>query len=182
MADKDFPLISDYGFLSDCHSVALVGRDASVEWACFHRFDQRSVFARMLDRERGGFFRIAPAGDYTTTRRYLPETNVLETTFVTSTGTATVTDCLPVQEGLTGRVGHHELDGLLLRTVQGTSGTVDLLLEFYPRFEYGLTTPTSNWPSRTCWWSPAARTPCYCRAPWRRWSWTTMAAAPHARP
>ena len=116
--DSDFPPISDYAFLSDCHSVALVGRDASVEWACFHRFDQRSVFARILDRERGGYFRISPVGDYTTTRHYLPDTNVLETRFETTAGTVTVTDCLPVREDAThpGRVERRLADGLLLRT------------------------------------------------------------------
>lgn len=143
MTETGFPPISDYAFLSDCHSVALVGRDASVEWACFHRFDQRSVFARILDRERGGYFRIAPVAEYTTTRRYLPDTNVLETRFETATGAVTVTDCLPVREDLTrpGRVERRPPDGLLLRTVRGEKGTVELLLEFAPRFEYGLTTP-----------------------------------------
>ncbi|MEU3463569.1 glycoside hydrolase family 15 protein [Streptomyces sp. NPDC006733] len=143
MTDSGFPPISDYAFLSDCHSTALVSRDASVEWACFHRFDGRSVFARILDRDRGGHFRIAPVGEYTVTRRYLPDTNVLETAFATATGIVTVTDCLPVRADpdRPGRVARRPPDGLLLRTVHGVSGTVELALEFVPRFEYGLTTP-----------------------------------------
>ncbi|WP_214317864.1 glycoside hydrolase family 15 protein [Nonomuraea sediminis] len=88
MAGDGYPAISDYAFLSDCHSLALVGRDASVEWACFHRFDSSPVFARILDRDRGGYFRIAPSGDHRVTRRYLPHTNVLETRFETATGAA----------------------------------------------------------------------------------------------
>ncbi|MFE5585539.1 glycoside hydrolase family 15 protein [Kitasatospora sp. NPDC056531] len=143
MGETRYPPISDYAFLSDCHSVALVSRDASVEWACFHRFDGRSVFARILDRDRGGYFRIAPVADFTTTRRYLPDTNVLETRFETATGAVTVTDCLPVREDLT-RPGHPERrppGNLLLRRVRGEAGTVELGLEFAPRLEYGMTTP-----------------------------------------
>jgi GH15 family glucan-1,4-alpha-glucosidase len=62
MDDARFPAIGDYAFLSDCRSCALVGRDAAVEWACFGRFDARPVFARLLDRDMGGWFRIAPEG------------------------------------------------------------------------------------------------------------------------
>jgi GH15 family glucan-1,4-alpha-glucosidase len=138
-----FPDIGDYAFISDCHSLALITSDASVEWACFHRFDSRPVFGRILDRTIGGYFRIAPSGESTSTRRYLPGTNVLETRFETPTGVATVTDCLPV--------GAHPLHAaatehlvakhLLLRVVRGVEGRVDLSLEMHPRFEYGLTTP-----------------------------------------
>jgi GH15 family glucan-1,4-alpha-glucosidase len=143
MAETNYPPISDYAFLSDCHSVALVGRDASVEWACFHRFDGRSVFARILDRDRGGYFRIAPIEPFTTTRRYLPDTNVLETRFETASGAVTVTDCFPVREDLTrpGRPERRGPHGVLLRTVRGEAGTVTLSLHFAPKFEYGLTTP-----------------------------------------
>ena len=66
-----YPPISDYALLSDCHSGALVSRDGSIDWCAFHRFEARPVFARLLDWERGGFFRIAPADDYEATRRYL---------------------------------------------------------------------------------------------------------------
>ncbi|WP_405922381.1 glycoside hydrolase family 15 protein [Streptomyces sp. NBC_00122] len=143
MAQTDYPPIADYAFLSDCHSVALVSRDASVEWACFHRFDGRSVFARILDRGRGGYFRIAPVAQFTTTRRYLPDTNVLETRFDTGAGVVTVTDCLVVRDDLTrpGRVERRPPEGLLLRVVRGESGTVDVELQFAPRFEYGMTVP-----------------------------------------
>ncbi|WP_338674331.1 glycoside hydrolase family 15 protein [Streptomyces sp. SCSIO 30461] len=139
MSAEGFPPISDFAFLSDGHSLALVGRDASVEWACFHRFDGPSVFARILDRERGGHFRIAPTTDaYTSTRRYLPDTNVLETTFRTSGGVVTVTDCLPVHVD-PARPGHpaRKPPGhVLQRHVHGVSGAVGLTLEFFPAFDY----------------------------------------------
>ncbi|MFI6600543.1 glycoside hydrolase family 15 protein [Nonomuraea sp. NPDC050536] len=143
MAGDGYPAISDYAFLSDCHSLALVGRDASVEWACFHRFDSSPVFARILDRDRGGYFRIAPSGDYHVTRRYLPQTNVLETRFETATGVVTVTDCLPVREDLTrpGRPERRSPGHMLLRRVRGEAGVVEMDLEFFPKFEYGMTTP-----------------------------------------
>lgn len=67
-----YPPISDYALLSNCHSAALVSRDGSVDWCCFHRFDARPVFARLLDWRRGGHFRAA--APYQTSRRYLPET------------------------------------------------------------------------------------------------------------
>jgi alpha,alpha-trehalase len=143
MAGPDFPAIGDYAFISDCHSLALIGRDASIEWACFHRYDACPVFARILDRDIGGWFRIAPNGDFTSTRRYVPETNVLETTFRTSGGVVTVTDCLPVgphplhQAATEHLVAKH----LLLRVVRGVGGEVEMRVDFHPRFEYGLTTP-----------------------------------------
>ena len=76
-----YPPINDYALISDCHSAALVSRDGSVDWCCFDRFDARPVFGRLLDWSRGGHFRIAVKGFYSTTRRYLPDTNILETTF-----------------------------------------------------------------------------------------------------
>jgi GH15 family glucan-1,4-alpha-glucosidase len=138
-----FPDIGDYAFISDCHSLALITSDASIEWACFHRFDTRPVFARILDRDVGGWFRIAPTREFTSTRRYLPGTNVLETRFETSTGVVSVTDCLPVGAHPLhpAATEHLVAKHLLLRIVRGIEGRVDLRLELHPRFEYGLTTP-----------------------------------------
>ncbi len=142
-ADRGFPPISDYAFLSDCRSCALVARDASVEWACFHRFDARPIFARILDRDRGGWFRICPAGPFEASRRYLPDTNVLETRFETEGGAVTVVDCLPLHRDpeSPGRTRPCDPRGLLLRVVRGLAGSVELSLDYHPRFEYGLTTP-----------------------------------------
>ena len=82
-----YPPIGDYALISDCHSGALVSRDGSIDWCVFHRFEARPVFARILDWAKAGFFRIAPLDDdYESTRRYLPGTNVLETTFCTPGG------------------------------------------------------------------------------------------------
>ena len=85
-APDRYPPIADYALISDCQSAALVSRDGSIDWCCFERFDARPVFARQLDWDRGGYFRVAPTEAYTVVRRYLPSTNVLETRFTTATG------------------------------------------------------------------------------------------------
>jgi alpha,alpha-trehalase len=137
-----YPPIADYALLSDCHSAALVSRDGSIDWCCFHRFDARPVFSRLLDWSGGGHFRIAPTGPYTVSRRYLPATNVLETRFVTAGGVVTVVDCLAIRRGAAAgdaaqTRSHHQL----LRLVRCEAGRVEVTVEFAPRFDYGLTTP-----------------------------------------
>jgi GH15 family glucan-1,4-alpha-glucosidase len=135
MPESPYPPISDYALLSDCHSAALVSRDGSIDWCVFHRFDARPVFGRVLDWGRGGHFRIAPRGKYVATRRYLPGTNVLETRFEAIGGILTLTDCLPVP--VDGGPPQHQL----LRVARCTSGSVEIAVEFEPRFDYGLTRP-----------------------------------------
>ncbi len=134
--------IGDYAMIGDCHSLALVGRDGSVDWACFPRFDAPSVFARMLDEQRGGHFLVRPVGRaLATSRRYVDGTNVLVTTFTTATGTLEVTDCMPVEpfdpKDPTSVRAHHAI----LRRAQCTDGTVGVRLELRPRFEYALVVP-----------------------------------------
>jgi GH15 family glucan-1,4-alpha-glucosidase len=85
--------IGDYALLSDCRSAALVGRDGSVDWLCFRRFDGPSVFARLLDDD-AGHLSVRPAGEFAATRRYLDQTMALATTFTTATGVAVLTDAL----------------------------------------------------------------------------------------
>ena len=141
---SDFPPIADYAFLSDCHSLALVARDGSIEWAVFHRFDGRPAFARMLDRDLGGYFQVAPSEPGARVeRRYLPGTNVLETTFTTSSGVVTMTDFLPVEANPDEIGGAHRLGSRhqIIRIVRGIRGRVEMAMHFKPRFEYGLTTP-----------------------------------------
>lgn len=110
----------------------------------FHRFDGRPVFARILDRDIGGYFQIAPTEpDPGLERRYLPGTNVLETTFTTSTGVITLTDFLPVEANPDEVGDAHQLGARhqIIRIVRGVSGSVEVAVRFKPRFEYGLTTP-----------------------------------------
>ena len=77
-----YPPIGDYGLIGDCHTAALISREASIEWCCLPRFDSGSTFGRMLDRRRGGHCSITPVvdGDWEYSRRYLEDSLVLETT------------------------------------------------------------------------------------------------------
>src|SRR5918994_1903037 len=89
-----FPPIAEYGFLSDCETCALVAPNGSVEWLCLPRFDSPSVFGAILDRD-AGYFRLGPADvEVPAARRYLPGTNVLETSWGTSGGWIIVRDVL----------------------------------------------------------------------------------------
>jgi GH15 family glucan-1,4-alpha-glucosidase len=88
--------IADYALIGDCHSAALVGRDGSVDWACFPRFDSPAVFCRLLDDERGGAFVLSPKVTERVRRAYLQDTNVLVTTFAGPDGVVELTDCMPV--------------------------------------------------------------------------------------
>src|SRR5437763_13119546 len=92
----EYPAISDYALIGDCRSAALVSGGGSIDWCCLPRFDSPSIFAAILDAERGGRFRIAPADAYTARRRYIPGTAVLETTFEAAEGAAIFPDFLPL--------------------------------------------------------------------------------------
>jgi alpha,alpha-trehalase len=140
-----FPPIADYAFLSDCETTALVAPDGSVEWMCLPRMDSPSVFGAILDRDAGNF-RLGPA-DVTVPagRRYLPGTNVLETTWMTRMGWCVVRDALLVgpwhdveERSHTHRRAptDHDADHVLLRTVKCVQGIVELSLDCEPSFEY----------------------------------------------
>jgi GH15 family glucan-1,4-alpha-glucosidase len=133
--------IGDYAMIGDCHTLALVGRDGSIDWLCFPRFDSPSLFARSLD-EDGGHFRVAPEEEVREVRRsYLPSTNVLQTTFVCAAGVLELTDCMPVRPfdpQTPAAVEHH---ASILRRVRCTSGRVSAVVDLRPRFEYGTVLP-----------------------------------------
>ncbi len=134
--------IADYALLSDCRSAALVSRGGSIDWLCFPRFDGPSVFARILDDD-AGHWSICPAHGtaFETTRRYVDDTMLLETTFTTPRGSVILTDALAVGRNERG----HELGGgavsNLLRRLVGVAGSVELDLVYAPRPEYGLVSP-----------------------------------------
>ena len=90
--------IEDYALVGDCHSGALVGRDGSIDWLCWPRFDSGACFAALLGRSEHGRWKIAPAGRHSATRKYRDDTLILETRFETAKGAATLIDFMPVRD------------------------------------------------------------------------------------
>lgn len=134
--------IASYGFLSDGQTSALVGADGSVDWLCAPRFDGPSVFARILDARRGGSFVLRPAGgDLLPARRYVPGTNVLETTYSGPDGRAVVWDFLSLDMDGPHGPGEIYAHGNLIRLVEGVEGEVELEARVAPRPDYARTDP-----------------------------------------
>jgi alpha,alpha-trehalase len=132
--------IGDHAMLSDRHSSALVDRAGSVEWLTCSRFDSPSVFARLLDPE-AGHWQIQPSGPWTSERRYLDRTLVLETTFTTPNGTLVLTDLLAMGPDNEGHRLGRNVPHLLVRSVSCAAGSVEIDVSYAPRPEYGLIVP-----------------------------------------
>ena len=132
--------IQDYAFLSDSQSAALVGRDGSVDWYCLPRFDSPSVFGRILD-SGSGHWHIRPAGEYRSQWAYIGNSLVIRNVFHTTGGSVSLTDALMFEPGSRGHAIGRTVPHVLLRRVQGLAGEMDMVMEFRPRMEYGLTIP-----------------------------------------
>jgi len=132
--------IADYGLLADCNTAALVARDGSIDWLCLPRYDSPSVFGRILDPD-AGHWSIRPAAGFTSERRYLAGTLVIETTFTTESGSVKLTDALAFVEGQRGHDLGYDARHEVLRGVEGVSGEVELVLELAARTECGLVQP-----------------------------------------
>jgi pentatricopeptide repeat protein len=123
--------IEDHGLIGDLQTAALVTTDGTIDWYCCPRFDSPSVFASLLDGDKGGYFRIAPEDtDYRTKQLYLPGTAVLVTRFIMPSGVGEVIDFMPPQTG--AATDTHDI----VRAVRATRGTVRFRLECQPRFDY----------------------------------------------
>ena len=132
--------IADYGLLADCNGSGLLDREGSVDWLCLPRYDSPAIFARLLD-PAAGHWSIRPAGAFEASRRYLPGTLAIETTFTTGAGTVRLTDALAAADGQRGHELGFDAPHELLRAVDGVEGDVDMVLELAPRPEYGLIRP-----------------------------------------
>jgi GH15 family glucan-1,4-alpha-glucosidase len=132
--------IADYALLSDCHAAALVSREGSVDWLCVPWFDSPSLFGRLLGQS-AGHWSIRPTGEASISRRYLDRTMVVETTFRTTSGVATLTDAMALGSDEDGHDLGAGAPGVLLRLVEAVEGTVEFDLEYTPRPEYGLAIP-----------------------------------------
>jgi GH15 family glucan-1,4-alpha-glucosidase len=127
---RDYLPIADHGVVGDLHTVALVGTDGTIDWYCPERFDAPSLFAAILDKDEGGYYRIGPAeGEYSVKQLYFPETNVLITRFLTAAGVGEVQDFMPIHRDPNAR--RH-----LVRRAFCVRGEMRFRLECYPRFNY----------------------------------------------
>lgn len=121
--------IENYAVVGDLDTIALIGKNGSIDFMCFPHFDSPSVFAAMLDKDKGGFFRISPEHDDIKYKQlYLPETNVLLTRFLGHHGVGEITDFMPVEELYIGKE--------LIRMVSCVRGSLTFKMECQPRFNY----------------------------------------------
>src|SRR5580704_9503805 len=127
--------IEDYALIGDCKSAALVARNGSIDWLCWPRFDSEACFAALLGTRDHGRWLVAPQQQARVTRRYRPDTLILETHFETADGAATLIDFMPF------RAEHSEI----VRLVVGTRGKLKMHIELILRFGYGAVVP---WVSR----------------------------------
>lgn len=132
--------LADYSLIGNSRAAALVSRMGAIEWCCLPEFHSPSVFASLLDRNKGGFFSIAPADGIPGKQRYLPDTNILETSFDLIEGSIRILDCftIPSVEAKKRTLfPEHEI----LRVVEGVAGCVQMKLRYFPRPWYGKLNP-----------------------------------------
>jgi GH15 family glucan-1,4-alpha-glucosidase len=126
------PAIEDYAVIGDTHTAALIGRDASIDWLCLPRFDAGACFAALLGSSDNGRWQIAPAASsWTSRRRYLGNSAVLETEFETDTGVVRVIDFMPPRDSTPD----------IVRIVECVRGRVEMRMELIVRFDYGSIVP-----------------------------------------
>jgi GH15 family glucan-1,4-alpha-glucosidase len=134
-------VIADYALIGDCETAALVSRDGSIDWLCWPRFDSDACFAALLGTPDNGRWRIAPKTEqFRVSRKYRPDTLILETRFETDEGAATLIDFMPLRNRTSD----------IIRLVVGESGHVTMCMELVVRFGYGCIVPwVSRLPDRT---------------------------------
>ncbi|KAL4244526.1 Glycoside hydrolase family 15 protein [Abortiporus biennis] len=140
-AERGYIPIADHGLIGNLRTAALVSIDGSIESYCVPNFDSPSIFARILDKDKGGHFSITPTVSYTTKQNYLPSSNVLRTKFLNDKGVATVTDFLPRQPS---NATTRPLLSWLVRRVEVVRGSFPLRVECAPAFNYARSKHTTK--------------------------------------
>jgi GH15 family glucan-1,4-alpha-glucosidase len=144
-----FNPIENYGAIGNMRSIALVGVNGSIDFLCYPNFDSPTVFATLLDDERGGCFQIEPQFENRRVRQlYLPDTNILLTRFLAEEGVAELTDYMPIGT-------HGEQPNEIIRTVAVIRGAVDFKMRCQPRFNYATCGHTVNVGEQSAIFSPA---------------------------
>jgi GH15 family glucan-1,4-alpha-glucosidase len=127
-----YPEISDHGLIGDLQTAALVSTDGTIDWFCWPRFDSPSIFASLLDADKGGYFRIAPEASGCSSRQlYFPNTAMLITRFMTEDGVGEVTDFMPI--AAMQATDQHQL----VRLIRVVRGSMKFVVDLKPRFDYG---------------------------------------------
>ncbi|MFZ0817132.1 MAG: glycoside hydrolase family 15 protein [Candidatus Sulfotelmatobacter sp.] len=132
-----WPEIKDYGVIGDSRSAALVSREGSIDWLCWPRFDKPAIFAALLDRERGGYWRISPVEPTGIERHYLPDSNVLETRFINHSSSVILTDLMAGGGARRQRVNVLVPDHEIIRKATCIAGELELEIKFSPMAYYG---------------------------------------------
>lgn len=129
--------IAGYGVIGDCHTVALIAREGSIDWYCPGRFDNPAVFCRLLDIHKGGYLKIAPSGPFTTERSYEDASNILLQTFSDGKGKVRITYLMPVFPKNAEHRGYDVgTSRRIIQHIQGLDGETDMSVEFFPTFNY----------------------------------------------
>ena len=142
MRSAGYARLEDYAVIGDGRTAALVACDGAVDWLCLPNLDSPSVFAAILDSTRGGAFELQPSIAFVASRRYLPGTNVLETTFTTDAGAVRVVDAMTIPNARLAPMRE------LARSITGVTGTVPMRWRVAPRFHYGAHPPRAEWRGR----------------------------------
>lgn len=138
-----FKRLEDYGVIGNLETCALIGRDGSIDWLCLPHIDAPSLFAAILDPEKGGRFYIHPQGSYEPRQSYAGQTNVLVTTWTTPSGIAELTDFMPLSRAAETGTGDSSIiagggnSSIIVRKLRCTGGKLPMVLHFEPRFDYG---------------------------------------------
>ncbi|MFE6502065.1 glycoside hydrolase family 15 protein [Kitasatospora sp. NPDC057738] len=123
--------IESYGLIGDMHTAALVGTDGSIDWCCLPRFDSPSVFARLVDDRRGGYFKISPTLPGRRQQMYMPDTAVLITRFLSTEGVGELVDFMPVKRSDSDVKSHQ-----IVRIAKAVRGSISFRLDCLPAFDF----------------------------------------------